>query len=549
MGLLLLKDSHQCIQCKLSEFLCYKAVQPRHCWIPAPFGGRLYAPVMRVTSPFLLPHTMAGQQRFSLGPLDHYARSCYPCFCFYFGLSDDAEPEEAFATLQDGLRQTLKQHPWLSGTVHLQSSDTSGWRPGQLEVRHDQGHEDQLYDLPQLRFKQLETDLTYEDLEETGFPLDTFADDELIWVPLFEPIDAQHSPTVLAAQANFLPGGCIITLSLNHTVCDGTAVLDIWKLWAANCHALNGGPPAEVPGPASADRALIDSIWQREGSGRAISDLGPEVWKMVDLDPPDLTAQQEKTPVSGVEPSVQAAQMQAAIFYVSKSQFAELRQSCIDGAKSALSSSLSGMDALCALIWRSLAKAHRLAAIQSGRTAAELDTSEAQLHMALDGRPNFSHAMPAPYLGNLTLINQCRRTLASLAADETTLGHVALDIRAVADSATHEALLDAYAIARSVEDLSVLPHGRGLAAFDNVISSLIMYPLEDLRFGGQHWVNGGKPHAIRPLMGQWNASGRICFVLPRKKNGGVEFVLNALPDEMALVLRDVDFSRFTTCFS
>lgn len=500
---------------------------------------------------------MVRQHSFSLGPLDHYARSCYPCFCFYFGLSDDAEPETAFASLQDGLRRTLKQHPWLNGTVHLQSSDQPGWRPGQLEVRYHQlGEEGDEEHLPQFRFKQLDTDLTYEDLEDTGFPLDTFADDELIWVSLFAPIDADNSPTVLAAQANFLPGGCLLTLCLNHTVCDGTAVLDVWKLWAANCYALQGGSPAEVPGPESADRALIDDIWKREGSGRAVSDLGLEVWKMVDLKPPQLGAAKESKLEGEVKlPASSAAQpprLQAAMFYVSKSRFSELRQQCIDGATSELSSGLSGMDALCALIWRSLAKAYRLAAIQSGRVAGEdvaaLDVLGAQLHMALDGRPNFSNAIPAPYLGNLTLINQCHRTLASLTADSTSLGHVAVDIRAVADSATHEALLDAYAVARGVEDLSSLPHGRGLAAFDNVISSLLMYPLDDLQFDGQHWVNGGRPQAIRPLMEQWNSSGRICFVLPRKRNGSVEFVLNASPDEMALLIRDVDFSRFATCF-
>jgi hypothetical protein len=42
----------------------------------------------------------------------------------------------------------------------------------------------------------------------------------------------------------------------------------------------------------------------------------------------------------------------------------------------------------------------------------------------------------------------------------------------------------------------------------------------------------------------------FCFVLPRKMNGGVEFVLNALPDEMALLLlRDAKFSHSPTCFS
>lgn len=50
--------------------------------------------------------------------------------------------------------------------------------------------------------------------------------------------------------------------------------------------------------------------------------------------------------------------------------------------------------------------------------------------------------------------------------------------------------------------------------------------------------------ALRPLMGDWwNKGGRFCPVLPRKANGGVEFVLNMLPDEMELLLQDEEFGH------
>jgi hypothetical protein len=100
-------------------------------------------------------------------------------------------------------------------------------------------------------------------------------------------------------------------------------------LWAANRRALQGGPPAEVIGPASADRTLNDGIWKHEGSGQAVGELGPEVWKMIDLDLFSLTAEQESRPANGTEtpaaPAVQSPQMQAAMFFVSKTQFTELR--------------------------------------------------------------------------------------------------------------------------------------------------------------------------------------------------------------------------------
>lgn len=69
--------------------------------------------------------------------------------------------------------------------------------------------------------------------------------------------------------------------------------------------------------------------------------------------------------------------------------------------------------------------------------------------MALDERPNFSNAIPALYLGNLVMIKHLHRTLAALTADSTSLGHIAVDIRAVANLATPETLLNAYAIAPS----------------------------------------------------------------------------------------------------
>jgi trichothecene 3-O-acetyltransferase len=76
------------------------------------------------------------------------------------------------------------------------------------------------------------------------------------------------------------------------------------------------------------------------------------------------------------------------------------------------------------------------------------------------------------------------------------------------------------------------------------ISSMIMLPFASLCFGGGIFGNGGVPEAMRPLMGGLNRSTRFCFVLPRKRNGGIEFVGNLFVEEMEVLLEDEDFGRY-----
>ncbi|KAF2993296.1 hypothetical protein E8E14_001125 [Neopestalotiopsis sp. 37M] len=467
--------------------------------------------------------------------------------------------DQAFKALQAGLRETVKQQPWLGGRVYPQSREDPSWRPGQLEIRYEEAADEQS-DLPQFHYKQLDDNLAYEeDLEDNGFPIDVVPDEELIWMPLFVPIDSASNPEVLAAQANFVEGGCLLVVAINHTVCDGTAHLEVCKLWAANCDALQQGLPADVWPSENADRSLIDTIWKREttDSREDVSSLPPEVWRLMNLDPPHLKANDDHGDNNEhLDRTVQlgdTGELVSTIFYISAAMFSELRQRCIAEATagSTTPAPLSGNDAMCALIWRSLMKARREAALQASRVVPEdIEGAKSHIHMPLDARHNFSHSVPTPYLGNFTLMNRCEQELSSLTNDQYILGRIAQEIHAVSAAATHEAVLGAYAIARGVKDLAILPHGSGsgLQSFDNVITSLITYPMEDVRFGGSFLSNGGKPDALRPLMEGWNKSGRFCFVLPRKANGGVEFVLNTTPEEMRIMLQDDEFNRYATCF-
>lgn len=100
------------------------------------------------------------------------------------------------------------QVPWLNGTVHRQDSDTPGWRPGQLEIRYEATNSDCcMPKCEQLRYNELNSTASYNELKANGFPLDTFRDEELLWIPdSYVNGNLEVGVEVVAAQANFIPG-------------------------------------------------------------------------------------------------------------------------------------------------------------------------------------------------------------------------------------------------------------------------------------------------------------------------------------------------------
>ncbi|KAH0433750.1 hypothetical protein CcaCcLH18_05737 [Colletotrichum camelliae] len=477
-----------------------------------------------------------------LTPIDHFPPGNYATCCFYLPLRPHTTPSEAFAALKEGLRRTFAQLPWLGGKIYPMSAEAQGWRPGNLEIRYDPEKLDEAIST-RLIFKELsEADASYAGLQEDMFSTDSFPDEELIWAPALP--DVTRGAECLVAQANFLPGVCLLCVAVNHYATDGTGGFDIWKLWADNCSAsqagvaLGAGPP-----PESSDRGVLERIWERERTGRPLSDVDAVSWRMLDLQPPGS----EKDRVQDTEGYKSAAAnmpqetMRSAIFYIPPAAFANLSKATSQEA-SAEPGQISSNDALCGLFWRCLLKARRAAAANAG---LDVDGAQARLYLTLDARPDFSHDLPSPYLGNLSVMNLCDMPLVSLTSADTSVGSVSLAIRSVADAAQKAALMDAYAVARGMGNLADLTlRGSSIRGFDMLLTSLLGYPLQNICFGGRVFDNQGRPEAFRPLMGSFNRFSRLCFFLPRKKHGGVEVIVNLFDDEMELLLQDEEFGQY-----
>ncbi|CAJ2514335.1 Uu.00g024540.m01.CDS01 [Anthostomella pinea] len=487
----------------------------------------------------------------TLNPLDHFPPSNYTFFCSYLPLKDGVTPDEVVSVLQEGLRRTFTQLPWLSGKVYPQSSTAPGWRPGQLEIRYDVADFEGDIALRQIRVNHVypdEVGMSYEDLRETGFPLDAFEDEQLITAELLPSLDS--APDCFKAQINFLEGACLLVVGTQHAACDGTSYFDVWKIFASNCEKLQqpGSPWPEAPSAESQDRTILDRIWEKESTGTPMAQVDPESWSLLDLQRPGAPKIEAAKSLKTLSDDV----MQAAVFYVSPEKFSALQKHCAENKPTGMN--ISGNDALSALVWRCMLKAKYKAALAGGHMSiskADLAAAEARLFVTLDARPDISHDMPMLYLGNLFFVNICSQPLSSLTAPETSLGIVAQAIRSVLNKATRQALLDAYTLAREVGDLDRIRLNRGHTpnSFDMVLSSLLMFPVEGVAFGGKVFANGGRPDAVRPLMRRFNRASQVCFVLPRKTYGGVELVLNLFEDEMNILLEDEEFMEWCLHYS
>ncbi len=503
-----------------------------------------------------------------LGPLDHIAPCNIPQSIIYLSLKQDQDPKDAFTYLREGLRQTILHTPWLNGRVYLQSRDSPGWRPGQLEIRYnsiDHGRgSSETSELP-LRFNELPKFTSFAELREAGFPLDVFDDEVLLWTSPFEP-DFESGAEVFAAQANFLPGGCLLVLSIAPPVSDGTAMLSVIKSWADHCNSLlrarehktANGNQSLLPRPAGGvDRVALDTLLAEARDSSKLLEFcdknqASDSQHLVGIYGCDRASKNDAQLNDSAETNVtlgtslnnyQESDMKPSIFYMSQAMYSEL---CKELASMQNATDVSGNDAICGFIWKST-----LRAWAGVRTQQKADLGEtATVAIPFDARPVLSHLLPADYLGNLNFEHILTLPLRTLISPETSIPWVAKMIRTNATRQAHKnALLEAYNLLRSIPEynsrhVQIRASRLSTRAPSVGILSPMVLPFNNTCFGEHMFANGGRPEAFRPMMGMCNRGYRTCFVVPRKQHGGIEFVMTLSKEERDFLQGDDEFSRY-----
>lgn len=503
-----------------------------------------------------------------LSPFDHCVPRAYYYGCVYLPLKSGVTPTQAFDLFHEGLRRLFIQIPWLNGDVHLQEPSTSGWRPGQLEIRYTPPSPADPLPL-QLKYNDLDTDLDFSSLRELGFSPDAFRDDDVMPPTGFFADPKVASGPVFAAQANFLDGGCLLVSAIHHSASDTVGYYHIVRMWAAQCAALQkGGGPPEAFAPGSDSHALLHEIWTREAPELSAEAIDPETWRLVGLDPKDMRVRQKDEALPGAEqgsvwaPETGAAgpprlpggrKLKTAVFYLATARLAALCKAVAQELGDA--GSVGTNDAVCALIWRCFIRARVATRRARGFSSPEDDaeSSMTKLNLIYDGRATYSSALPPTYLGNITFNIFSEIPLSVLIAPGSSLGAVTLLLRQNAGHGDQVSLLNLYNLLDHLPsyDELIRQKRRRMPLIDGnnmQVSSLMHIPLDAVCFGdGAVLGNKGCPEASRLLMDASNSFTRTCLVLPRNRNAGVEVLVGLYDEELDSLMADDEFTRYALC--
>ncbi|KAL8707716.1 MAG: hypothetical protein Q9220_007296 [cf. Caloplaca sp. 1 TL-2023] len=501
--------------------------------------------------------------RITLSPLDYIPPRNYVRIIFPIPIKSGVKDVVIFDDLLEALHKTFVQEPWLSGKVFRQPLDAPGWRPGQLEIRHRPYPKDG--ERPhQLRYQKLHTDMTYNDLRQAGFPSGIWPEQHLLQAPILGEVDVAGADIFLA-QANFLSGGILLGMTCCHAAADGSSMLNLTQVWAENfreLHARDAGgkiAPSHFA-PSDNDRSLAEAIWQRDGAvsrGPSTNDHWLRTLACLDANYPgeDPTGATQKAAIAATAAATNGAanghitnghahrEMINKIMFLSSSALTALRHECSLEPLPPNSPPLSFGDCINALFWRGMMRARFNAAQARHLTLDPTSVFESPV----DVRNVFGSSFPPNYMGNCWLLNSARMPLDELIAPSTSLGRVAQGLRKGAANVDTESVFAAYSLLRDVDDFSKI-QGRFVERADSadiLLSNIMHLPLASINFGERYFGNGGVPHTMRILHGDYKEGVRLGHVLPRStKHGGVELSVNLFADEWRWLEGDGEVGRF-----
>lgn len=288
---------------------------------------------------------------------------------------------DAQAVLTAGLLATLRQFPFLAGTVKIKDDETGGLTveyPSSINLKHaSQLLTAKDADLASLEYRKLCED----GVPPSRLPADVLCPSVLVSHPGLEDQYAEGLTTfakrqplpVFASQVNFVPGGLILSTYTHHSVVDGTGIARIYRTWSAYTRTYSD----EVQIPAQTQAIDLDS------ARRALNSLatGAQQMKLPEF----------RYPGDCVNPPLRDApyDLSAKLLVFPAHTIAALAASL----SSITEERISNFTALCALVWCQVTNARREAMIRKG-------IGKTTLGIAVDHRKRVSTLLPTDYIGN-----------------------------------------------------------------------------------------------------------------------------------------------------
>lgn len=503
------------------------------------------------------------RQSFKLNPLDYVNPNHGMGLMFYLPLREGVKYQDVFSNLQQGLNRTFDMIPALGGKIMQCSEQEIGYNKGDLcvtipplsaaESVHDRlGYKDLTKVLP-----------SFEELRESGFPPSAFRDSLVLREDPFPKMPAD----IMVGQANFVTGGCILAVDLNHCCLDGLGAMVALKAWAENCRYLQGDTSAVCSwyDPESFNHSLPEILHDYEGWNRPVDDVDPGIWGYLPFVPSAEDTKQSvhskvaleqsalpprpEFPLHSVWPLPRAERcLKTTLFSISAEKLEKMKQSVMaDPEAKGVVTSIS--DIVQAFFWRAAIRA-RYRVAKTVRKQTFRDDELSILEMPTDGRPYFSSLLPSTYMGSVLIMNRTTMPIETLCSSETSIGQVAYHLRQSAARITPSVVHDAFTILRSLSDHSRFSTANmGLEHMHAMISNMMLFPSNEICFGDKFFLNQGSPESMRPQLDRGSGRFRFLVIFPMKKDGGVELVLGTHPEELEMFMTDDEFTKFASFVS
>ncbi|KAI6855387.1 hypothetical protein KC343_g688 [Hortaea werneckii] len=473
------------------------------------------------------PHRDRCGRPVKLSPIDQIAPRDYNIIYFFFRERPGEEKESIFRNLEQGLQATIAQIPELLCSVAERQGDRDEL---ELVYGRDNGAAISFKDYTSGQSCEQWRHGSFQDLEREHFPYYKLESKLLLSSPELPGGQLR----CLAMQANFIPGGLILSTRLHHLLCDGSGAYTFQRMLGRNvAAAANGSLSLGSPQLELIDR---DTIVSGESDVR-LSDL-PD-WRSVGSvgDSPEVAL---KGTSWGSAPM---PKVRYAVYYISEPNMKRLR----DKLTRPNDICPSVVEAVGAFLWSSVLQARE---VDSRRYP------EAKLSITIDTRARMRNpTVSSSYWGNLSEPNAVARMPTGLLGHSyradpdkerwrTTLPDAALRIK----QAT--AAVDNTAVRRLVGLLNQMPKATSLTwnvdrwpGPDMLLVCVNKLPFNDIDFGSQL----GCSEAFRFTVGdtEGKPDGRCLVLPPRKRDGrGLEVALQYDEQTLDRLRQSTEFAEY-----
>jgi hypothetical protein len=448
---------------------------------------------------YALPQVSAKQ---TLTPLDMNMPRLYGTrWILCFPLNAAADKVKIYADLRAGLAQTITRIPWISGNIRAEEDSPAEHQ----RIAVVDGNFGVLLKLNNLTAGQFPS---YEKLKAAHFPLSQLSTAQLSPLGV---MPQGNSPPAMAAQANFITGGLLLTVCAHHSACDATGLNTVLQTWAQMTSSI---------GNSSSLSSIDPKINNRERLIIGISGATMDEFPEYVLAPAPSAASLDMTSHQMAVTPFTLPDMTARIFYFPPSSLRFLT-----------AASYSTNDALHALFWRHIT----LARVAAG--SIDDNTSTALLY-AGNMRFRISPPLPHNYTGNASIGNITQH----MSAREMTASGGLVATAAVIRSSVGK-LNEPDRVARLIGLLSSRPNPTDFKfAYNGFLgpdlSSTSWAELDVLQM---EWGSLGKVEAFR-IPGE-GADGSM-IVLPRLKGGALEVVVALENRAMGILMADEEFGKW-----